>query len=307
MNSPKPRDINRTCPVCGRDEGVPYLAKGDLRLVRCGGCSMVYANPAPAAFASGEYYDQAGAGYYLSADKLGSDYADVRFERELRLFRRHCVGGSVLDVGCSSGGFLYQARKRFPGIYDILGTDASGPALDYAESRGVPVVRGDFLSHDFGGRTFDAVTFWAVLEHLLAPRAFLEKAAALLKPEGLCFVLVPNLGSVAMRFLGARYRYVYPQHLNYFGRKTLSSLVEKQFTVVETRTTHFNPVVIWQDWQRGGREVPNEERGELLKRTTAMKQSGVMKPVKWVYGMVERGLGAMSLADNLAMVLKKRV
>ena len=107
---------------------------------------MIYANPAPEEFASGEYYDRTGAEYYLSPAKLESDYAPVRFERELRLFRKHCRGGAVLDVGCSSGAFLFQLSQRFPGCYDILGTDVSGPPLDYTESRGVPVMRGDFLA-----------------------------------------------------------------------------------------------------------------------------------------------------------------
>ena len=191
---------------------------------------MVYANPAPAELASGQYYDQAGADYYLSPAKLESDYAPVRFERELRLFRRHCAGGAVLDVGCSTGGFLYQLNRRFPGGYTLLGADASGPALAHAASRGVPVIHGSFPDLNFAGKQFDAVTFWAVFEHLLEPKVFLEKAASVLKPHGLCLVLVPNGQSLAARLLGARYRYIYPQHLNYFTRSTLTRLVSSRFS-----------------------------------------------------------------------------
>ena len=101
-------DVLRNCPVCGHGEAQPHLEKGELRLVRCRRCSMLYANPVPAKFASGQFYDQTGADYYLSPAKLESDYAAVRFERELRLFRKYCAGGAVLDVGCSSGAFLCQ-------------------------------------------------------------------------------------------------------------------------------------------------------------------------------------------------------
>lgn len=266
---------------------------------------MVYANPVPTRMATGEYYDQAGMDYYLSPAKLESDYADVRFERELRLFRKFCAHGAVLDVGCSSGAFLHQLQKRWPGEYGILGTDVSGPPLDYAESRGVPVVRGDFLAQEFGGRTFDAVTFWAVLEHLAEPKKFLEKAQAVLRPGGLCFVLVPNLRSLAARCLGAKYRYVYEQHLNYFSAPSLARLVEERFELVATRFTHFNPVVIWQDWRGGGRAVSNAERGELLQRTTAYKQKAWMKPVRWAYGLSEKSLAVCGLTDNLVLVLRK--
>jgi 2-polyprenyl-3-methyl-5-hydroxy-6-metoxy-1,4-benzoquinol methylase len=267
---------------------------------------MIYANPVPSEYASGQYYDTTGADYYLTPAKLESDYADVRFQRELRLFREHCAGGAVLDVGCSSGGFVYQLSKRFPGKYEILGLDPSGPALNYAASRGVRVLQGDFLDHDFSSRRFDAVTFWAVLEHLFEPKRFLEKAWAILKPGGVCYVLVPNMKSLAVRLLGPRYRYIYPQHLNYFAAGTLTRLVQSHFSIAEFRSTHFNPVVIWQDWLAGGREISNQERAELLQRTTAYKQNPLLKPAKLFYGFSEKCLAALNLADNLAVVLIKR-
>jgi 2-polyprenyl-3-methyl-5-hydroxy-6-metoxy-1,4-benzoquinol methylase len=298
--------VYRICPVCGHNEFHPDLQKGELCLVRCVRCAMIYANPVPAEFVSGKYYDQAGMDYYLSPAKLQSDYAGVRFERELRLFRKHCTNGTVLDVGCSSGAFLFQLNQRFPGCYEILGTDVSGAPLDYAESRGVPVVRGSFLDQPFADRKFDAVTFWAVLEHLLEPGQFLDKAWSILRPEGVCFVLVPNMRSLAVRLLGPRYRYIYPQHLNYFTRKTLVRFAETRFAVVEFRSTHFNPLVIWQDWRRGGREVPNRERAELLQRTTAYKQNPLLRPMKALYALTERGLGALKLADNLVLALRRK-
>jgi SAM-dependent methyltransferase len=298
--------VARACPLCGAEPAEAYLEKNGLRLVRCAKCTMIYANPIPNEMASGSYYDAAGRDYYLSPAKLESDYAPVRFERELALFRKHCRQGTVLDVGCSSGAFLFQLKQRFPGQYQVLGTDVSDAPLDYAESRGVPVSRGDFLQQDFAGQPFDAITFWAVLEHLAEPAGFLNKASALLKSGGLCFVLVPNMGSLAVRALRKRYRYIYPQHLNYFTWGTLRKLVEPNYEVVECRATHFNPVVLWQDWRSQGQIVSNQQRAELLQRTTAYKQNPLLKPVKVGYRLVEWGLGKLNLADNLAMVLRKK-
>jgi len=267
---------------------------------------MIYACPVRADLASGQYYDTEVAGYYLSPAKLESDYAGVRFERELQVFRKHCAGGRILDVGCSSGAFLHQLRKRWPGAYDILGTDASGPALDYAESQGIPVVRGDYLRQEFLGPKFEAVTFWAVLEHVVNPGAFLQKGWTLLEDGGMCFVLVPNMHSLAARLLGVRYRYLYPQHVNYFTRTTLLTLARNWFEPVEFRSTHFNPIVIWQDWRWRGAEISNAERADLLQRTTTYKQSPWLKPLKLVYSFAERILGAFNLADNLLVVLRKK-
>ncbi|HSU54873.1 MAG TPA: class I SAM-dependent methyltransferase [Candidatus Dormibacteraeota bacterium] len=298
--------VQRECPVCGQADPNPYLEKHGLKVVSCKHCSMLYANPVPKQFASGEYYDTEGADYYLSPAKLESDYSPVRFERELRLFRKYCASGSVLDVGCGSGAFLFRLKQRFGNDYSVLGTDVSGAPLDYAESKGVPVLRGNFLEQDFSGKQFDAVTFWAVLEHLAEPRRFLEKAASLLKPNGVCCVLVPNMKSLAVHLLGGRYRYIYLQHLNYFTSDTLGRLAEPWFSVIETQFTHFNPIVIWQDWRSGGAEVSNKERGDLLKRTTQYKTRAVLKPVRALYCLLEASLAAAGMADNVAIAMKNR-
>src|SRR6266478_3873941 len=231
--------LSRLCPVCNGSETKPFLQKADLRLVRCLRCRMIYANPVSAEMAGGIFYDQAGS-EYLSPEKVESDYADVRFERELRLFRAHCKQGSVLDVGCSSGAFLYQLKKRFPQDYKIMGTDVSNAPLDYAAKMGIPVVKGDFLTQSFK-EEFDAVTFWAVMEHLSEPGQFLEKADAVLKPGGYCFILTPNMNSLAVKLLRAKYRYILAEHLNYFTSSTLETFVRLKFEVIETKSTHFNP------------------------------------------------------------------
>jgi ubiquinone/menaquinone biosynthesis C-methylase UbiE len=212
----------------------------------------------------------------------------------------------VLDVGCSSGAFLFQVRKHWPADYQILGTDVSGPPLDYAESRGVPVVRGEFLKQDFGAQTFDAITFWAVVEHLCEPKPFLEKAAGILNSGGYCFILVPNLESLAVRLLGRKYRYILPQHVNYFSIATLRHLVESQpgFRIVATASTHFNPLVIVQDWRQAGRLVRDEDRAKLLQRTTRYKRKLALRPLRWALGGLERLLGRLNLADNLVIVLQ---
>src|SRR5260370_28859210 len=96
-------EVFRRCPVCDSDKADAYMQKGSLCLVRCNLWGMIYVNPVPAAYASGAYYDQTASTYYLTPAKLESDYATVRFARELNLFRKHCARGAVLDVGCSSG------------------------------------------------------------------------------------------------------------------------------------------------------------------------------------------------------------
>jgi 2-polyprenyl-3-methyl-5-hydroxy-6-metoxy-1,4-benzoquinol methylase len=268
---------------------------------------MVYANPVEEGLSTGAYYDRLAVPFYLSPDKLHSDYSHIRFARELKLFRAYCRRGKVLDVGCSTGAFLFQLKTQFQDDYDVTGIDVAGPALDYAEQMGVRVLRETFLETDFGNTRFDAVTFWAVLEHLDKPGEFLAKAASLLQPCGVCFMLVPNLKSLAVRLLGAKYRYIFPQHLNYFTPATLKRFAEETsgLRVIATASTHFNPIVIWQDWHGSGEFVSDESRAKLLKRTTTYKEKVLLKPVKLALGAAESLLGKLNLADNIVVILQK--
>ncbi len=269
---------------------------------------MVFANPVAPELVSGAFYDRLAIPFYLSAVKLEGDFATSRFDRELRLFRQFVTRGTVLDVGCSTGAFLGELQRRFPGDYSATGTDVAGAALDHAAARGVEIIRAPFLEWNLGGRRFDAITFWAVLEHLVEPQRFLRQAAALLGAGGFCFILVPNLQSLAVRLLGAKYRYVLPDHVNYFSVRTLRAMAaqEPAFAITALRSTHFNPVVIAQDVRGGTARVPDEERARLLQRTTAWKEDARLKPVRALYSAVEKSLGALRLADNLVLVLRRK-
>lgn len=298
--------MSRPCPLCAESESTTWLTKASLRLVRCVRCGMIFANPLPEE--SGEaYYERLGEPYYLAPDKLASDYSPVRFERELALVRRFCEGGDLLDVGCSTGAFLHELQRRHGTAYRSTGVEISRPALEHARRQGLEVIEDSLLEHDFEGRRFDLITFWAVLEHLPDPDAFVRRAADLLRPGGHCVALVPNLESMAVRMLGKRYRYILPQHLNYFSATTLRRLLSNaHLSPIAAGGSHFNPVVLLQDWRRNGDDfVKDGERAALLGRTTRLKESTWLAPLRWMLMRIENLLAAAGFADNIWVVARK--
>src|SRR3954468_12200640 len=108
--------LHRVCPLCDEQDAARLWQKGALQLVRCRACSMVYVDLVAEMVASGLVYRE--RPFYLSPEKLESDYAPVRYERELKVFRAWCRAGAVLDVGCSTGAFLHQLKTRFQAAYD---------------------------------------------------------------------------------------------------------------------------------------------------------------------------------------------
>ena len=291
----------KSCPVCSQRCTTTWLRKEDVTIVSCKSCGMKYVQDG---ILTQNYYETEADQFYASEDKVRGDYAVHRSDRELNALAKYCVSGKVLDVGCSTGGFLYQAQLRFGQRFDCFGTDVAPTATSVAKEHGVKVIETDFLNDTFPERNFQAITFWAVLEHVPEPSIFVNRAHELLDVSGLVFVVVPNVDSLAIRLLRSRYRYIMAEHLNYFSRDTLVRLFEPSFRKQHIATSHFNPIVILQDLKRARAPAPGE-RAQLLNRTNARKSMPVLKPFQIGYKALERALGAAGLADNILAVFKK--
>ena len=107
------------------------------------------------------------------------------------LFRRY-VGGPgrrVLDVGCRAGALT---RAYLEGN-EVVGVDVDREALAEAAKLGIETVWADAQRRlPFDDESFDVVVAGEVLEHLAAPRAFLDEALRVLRPGGTLVGSVPN-------------------------------------------------------------------------------------------------------------------
>ncbi|HTR01912.1 MAG TPA: class I SAM-dependent methyltransferase [Thermoanaerobaculia bacterium] len=139
---------------------------------------------------------------------------------------------AVLDVGCSRGATAAALRAR--GVAFLAGIepdaeDAAAAAAVYDEVRAVAL---ESSGAGFG-RTFDAVLFGDVLEHLEDPSDALVRVRAWLAPSGVVVASVPNVGhwSVIDDLIRGRFDYVpysllSGTHVRFFTRRTLVDLFE---------------------------------------------------------------------------------
>ena len=101
-----------------------------------------------------------------------------------------------------------------------------------------PIFHGELANlHD--GLTYDALTYWDVLEHLPDPRAELQLARERLNPGGVAGVSLPSVQGLKARLQRDAWRYYAPSmgHISHFTPKTLSLLLSQaDFTVLEVRT-----------------------------------------------------------------------
>jgi SAM-dependent methyltransferase len=144
---------------------------------------------------------------------------DFRSSSLNELVSRYLVPGSVLDVGCGSGGMLVWLLKQG---YDARGIGASDRIIDAAhaflEGRGCDPSRvenariGDLVA---AGTRVNNVLSMDCLEHQSDDRAMFSELVKALKPDGRLLVTVPAvpwLFSERDRIVGHHRRYT-PQAL----------------------------------------------------------------------------------------------
>ena len=92
----------------------------------------------------------------------------------------------MLEAGCGSSSHFDPG----PGAR-LVGIDISAKQLDRNTALDEKIV-GDIQALDLGGRQFDVVVCWDVLEHLPQPKRALEYLAAATRPGGILILAMPN-------------------------------------------------------------------------------------------------------------------
>jgi SAM-dependent methyltransferase len=197
------------CPVCesSRFEHVASLDRRFKRLptVTCSHCGLIYTNPMPDEDELARYYEK----FYRFDYQLVTSGPTARHRRKRKAeaaFRIANVGDFLepgvrtLDFGCGSGEFVEQmvaagfdAHGFEPG--EAYGTDAR-------KRLGDRITVGRWQDMTFGPE-FDLVTCFHVLEHLRNPLDSLSAITGWLKPGGLAYIEVPDLGGAPLKGIGS--------------------------------------------------------------------------------------------------------
>lgn len=229
------------CGFCHGEECVNLHVIRGLNIVQCPRCGLIYTNP-----------------------RMSWKYATPaeKFEEELDIYRRHYwparrqsaakfwkelenyrQTGKLLDVGCSYGFFLDEARRHG---WRVVGVEPALAQGAWARKHlGLQVVE-DLESQELEPHSFDALTLWDVIEHIEDPHGFLKRCLPLIRPGGALLLKTPNAEGLLKRgpwwlrpYLTLYRQLVYPanpmQHLYHFTPYILDLMLQETgFTVVMT-------------------------------------------------------------------------
>jgi 2-polyprenyl-3-methyl-5-hydroxy-6-metoxy-1,4-benzoquinol methylase len=221
---------SRACPTCGSSEAREELAKDHMQLVRCSACDLVYVSPTfddahyREVYASEEYQD-----IVRDLGIKSHEYRVERFGRErvaLMAAHLHAARARYLDVGCSTGFVVEAARDAG---WEAIGIDLNPSAIAFGCARQLDLRTAALEDAGFDERSFDAISFFDVIEHLLEPLKTLRAGVRLLRPGGIVFLYVPNYDSASRLLMGKDAHFIWPtHHLNYYTPATIRDLMARE-------------------------------------------------------------------------------
>ena len=228
--------------MCGKPEFKNKLVVEDrtvsresFAIVQCAGCGFQFTNPRPGPAEIGRYYESddyvshnsGAAGFVNQAYKVARFFT---MRRKVSLLNQLAPRrGQLLDYGCGTGHFLAAAQSAG---WHVAGLEPNARARAEASQRlGQPV--GQESLDSFAPGTFDAITLWHVLEHVHALNDTLAQLTALLRPDGVLLIAVPNVESLdAQHYRELWAAYDVPRHLYHFAPKTMTQLLKKHKLVL---------------------------------------------------------------------------
>lgn len=238
------------CPSCGAKSEVGFGgqswslpgAGSMFRYGVCTSCDLAFSDPMPTVAELDNFY-ATGFDYswYIRRRRLKRIQGRHRWFRVGKRLER-LVGkkGSLLDVGCGAGWFLSAAKRAG---WDAQGLELPGADIEFGkQALGLQIKKGTLFTQDFPEASFDAITMWHSLEHMLQPVSALEHVCRLLKPGGVLLGAVPNLHAKGLSVSGANWVWLQQPYLHpwHFSPKSASDFASRAGLIIlstESRDT----------------------------------------------------------------------
>lgn len=285
---------------CGGRQGrtIRRGARGgaDVQIIECASCGVIR---------KGDLDPQTHRRLHLKDRQVKDINLDVRsdtyrertrvdVERRIRDLD-HLIGGDtrLLDVGTGMGSFPQTIR---PAVKDIAVTEINPKRVTFLEEElGLPVFEDLATVRDAYGRgSFDVITMFHVLEHLVEPREHLSELRPLLSDDGVLVVEVPNHRDWLLH-LSSSYKEFYYQeaHSYYFTARTLADIIA---------SSGFDPEVRFIQRYALKNALHHAVKGRPELDDPSRFHDTWRRPLDKVYGAVLRMIGR---TDTLWAIAKK--
>ena len=224
-------DVN--CLVCNGHKHEQLFVKLGFKYVECSRCKHVFVKNLLKEEVLLKYY--ADSHIEELNNKVQKDnkrllYWNKLYKKYISFFLKYLKVTRILDVGTGAGNFLKICKtKKMSNIYGLdFSAKSKEDSIKIISKKNyifrVPIAKLPRLNLE----KFDMITLWGVLEHLSSPIRDFKALNKIIKKNGYCFVLIPNLKSKAYEMMGVNTPTLCPtEHISFFSRDSLELLAKK--------------------------------------------------------------------------------
>lgn len=200
-----------SCPICNEKRFEFQFKKQGFTFKKCINCNHIYVDPQinekalTVSYTGGkESASDVWMDVLLSSDNQHYDLKKYNVGLDLikNFLSRNVRSPNILDIGCSIGLFLNEAKKR---KWNCYGLELNTRAVDHAKNKFNLDVRRKLLTNSaFSDKFFDVITMWGVIEHLKDPVSVLKIVKKKLKKGGIFLTFCPNAMSLVCRVIQSK-------------------------------------------------------------------------------------------------------
>ena len=228
------------CTLCGSKQAESFLP--ELRLVRCLGCGVVYADEQLPLEELKKLYSK---DYFTSPCSMEQGYDDYledrplirhTFQKRLDMLEKYYPEkGKLLDVGCAMGFFVEVAGEN---NWEAEGLDISDFCIQYMKEKGLKAHLTTLPEFECRNNSYDIITMWDYIEHSPAPGKDFEKSYQLLKPGGLLALITPDIESLPAKWFKKNWMgFKDYEHIYFFSGNVLKDALKKRnFEILKCRS-----------------------------------------------------------------------
>jgi len=237
VNSNKTEQINESykirCPLCETSILILLVCRNTYSLYRCKHCGLIFKHIG--SLKQGgvqELQDCVYTESYMANRSYQRRLIKGMNKHRLGVLNKWMEGGDLLEIGCGTGEFLEEARKKG---FNACGVDASQRLATYALKKQIEVKYGRIEDLRLQLHHFHVICMFHLIEHIEKPMRFLKSICDLLQKNGILFIITPNAESFSNKIFGWQHpNYTQDDHLCFFSKRTLKKLLAGQgFEVVD--------------------------------------------------------------------------
>ncbi|EHQ36871.1 class I SAM-dependent methyltransferase [Methanoplanus limicola] len=240
-----------SCPACKGENSRFKFRKYGFDYEECDKCKTLYVNPRPTPESFSDYYSNSPSVKYWATNfykETESSRRELIIKPKAKLVKRYLdkyLGDtnntSIIDIGAGYGVFCEELQLLADEGTTVVAIEPSDSLNRICIEKGlktVPKFIENVYNSDFEGMDISCAISFELLEHLHNPELFIQKCSEIISPEGLLIITTLTWDGFDLQVLQDKSSSIHPpHHLNFFTKKSLSILLERNgFEVCEITT-----------------------------------------------------------------------